>query len=99
MTSTWHVDDLKIPHMSTNAVTDIIERLDKVYGFEMYGNRTPLTVHRGKIRDYLGMTLDFRKKNKVKVSMYKFIKDMLDEIPKEMKGVAATPAADHLFKV
>ena len=31
--------------------------------------------------------------------MFKYIKEMLDEIHEEMKGVAVTPAADHLFKV
>ena len=31
--------------------------------------------------------------------MYKFIEEMLNEKPNDMKGVAATPAADHLFKV
>ena len=54
---------------------------------------------RGKVHDYLGMTLDFRTQDKMKVSMYKFIEDMLNEIPNDMKGVAATPAVDHLFKV
>ena len=31
--------------------------------------------------------------------MYKFIEEMLNDTSNDMKGVAATPAADHLFKV
>ena len=54
MTIMWYVNDLKISHMDTNVVTDIIERLDKVYGFAACENREPLTVHRGRIHYYLG---------------------------------------------
>ena len=90
----YHVDDLKISHKDPKVVTRIINKLKK-----RYGKINPLSVARGKVHDYLGMTLDFRHKRKVKVTMYNFIRDMLEEVPKEMIGADVTPAADHLFKV
>ena len=62
----WHVDDLKISHKDPKVVTRIINKLKK-----KYAKVNPLTVVRGKVHDYLGMTLDFRTKHKVKVYMYK----------------------------
>jgi hypothetical protein len=51
----WHMDDLKISYMDPTAVvTDVIDRLEKVFGIE-----GPLTKTRGSLHDYLGMTLDF----------------------------------------
>ena len=48
------MDDLKILHMDEKVVTDIIQLIDGEFGKE-----APITVTRGKIHDYLGMTLDF----------------------------------------
>ena len=93
-TITYHVNDLKISHRDPVVVTRIINKLRK-----KYGKVSPLSVARGEIHDYLGMALDFRKENTLKRTMYNFIQKMLDEIPIEMRGVAVTPAADHLFKV
>ena len=50
----WHVDDLKISHMDPEVVSNIISKLN-----ERYGKEAPLTETRGKIHEYLGMTLDF----------------------------------------
>ena len=45
------------------------------------------------------MTLDFRTKGEVQISMEHYINMMLQDAPEEMKGAAMTPAAPHLFKV
>jgi hypothetical protein len=58
----WHVDDLKLSHMGDAVVEEIISKLD-----ERYGKEAPLGVTRGKVHDYLGRTLDFSVKGKVKV--------------------------------
>jgi hypothetical protein len=58
----WHVDDLKLSHMDDAVVEEIISKLN-----ERYGKEAPLVVTRGKVHDYLGMTLDFSVKGKVKV--------------------------------
>ena len=90
----WHVDDLKISHVDPNVVTGVIDQLEKEFGAE-----TPITKTRGKVHDYLGMVLDFSTPGKVKFSMVDYIKEMLDELPEDMAGEAATPAANHLFEV
>jgi hypothetical protein len=51
------------------------------------------------IHDYLGITIDYSKKQKVKFTMYDYLEDILDEIPDDMKGTAPTPASDNLFDV
>jgi hypothetical protein len=90
----WHVDDLKISHVDPTVVTNMIDRLETVFGIE-----GPLTKTRGSIHDYLGMTLDFSSEGKVKVTMVDYIQNMLDDLPSDMDGEAATPAANHLFDV
>ena len=93
-TLVWHVDDMKISHADSRIVDGIIAMLEAEFGKE-----APLTVHRGKVHDYLGMTLDFSIDGKVRVSMEDYIKTMLAALPEDMNGIATTPAAEHLFKV
>ena len=45
------------------------------------------------------MTLDFSIDGKVQISMEEYIRNMLQELPEDMDGMATTPAAEHLFKV
>jgi hypothetical protein len=90
----WHVDDLKITHAEQEVVDEVTELLNKEYG-----KHAPLTITRGKIHEYLGMTFDYRKKGKVIISMKEYIAAMIDELPSSMRGRAVTPAANHLFNV
>jgi hypothetical protein len=90
----WHVDDLKMSHVSSAVLDSIIDRLD-----EKYGNEAPLTVTRGTVHEYLGMTIDFSEEGKVKFIMNDYVENLLDEVPEDMSGHAATPAANHLFAV
>jgi hypothetical protein len=41
-------------HINATAVTPVLALIN-----EEYGKATPLTVTRGKLHDYLGMTIDF----------------------------------------
>ena len=94
LTVLWHVDDLKISHMDDAMVTNLVDQLELEFGKE-----APLTITRGKVHDYLGMTLDFSLPGKVQVSMFDYIDKMLEALPTNMDSTAATPAAQHLFKV
>jgi hypothetical protein len=49
--------------------------------------------------EYIGMTLDFSVHGKVRVIMQDYIEEMCVELDEEMGGIAATPAAAHLFTV
>ena len=42
----WHVDDLKISHINSEVVDDILKKFDKRYGKE-----APMVTTRGKIHD------------------------------------------------
>ena len=59
-----------------------------------------MTVHRGKVHEYLGVDLDFSSAKVLKIGMIKCIKKILEEFPEEIKSAAATtPAAKDLFDV
>jgi hypothetical protein len=90
----WHVDDIKVSHVKPNTITKVLNLFDGKYGKE-----APLSVTRGKIHEYLGMTIDYSKKGKVKITMIPYIKSMLDELPPDLASKAATPAASHLFQL
>jgi hypothetical protein len=90
----WHVDDLKISHVDAQVNTDVIELINNEFG-----EQAPLTITRGKVHDYLGMTLDFTEVGKVKIKMIDYVKKMLADLPKEMNGESPTPAGDDLFTV
>ena len=90
----WHVDDLKISHVDPQVVTDVISQLDGKFGKE-----APLTITRGKIHDYIGMSIEYDNANSVQITMIDYIKSMLGELPPDMDGESATPAASHLFDV
>ena len=76
MTVTWYVDDLKISHMDSNEVTKCIEHFKKIYGDRM-------TVHCGKVHEYLGMDLDFSSAKVLKIGMIKYVKKILEEFSEE----------------
>jgi hypothetical protein len=84
------VDDLKISHVDPNGVTEVIQLLEAVFRKD-----APLTKMRQKVYDHLGMTLDFSSPGQAKILMIDYIKDMLEDMPRE----AATAAANHQFEV
>jgi len=49
-TIVWHVDDIKISHMSKDVMEDVIKSLNKRFGKESL-----LTTTRGKVLKYLGL--------------------------------------------
>jgi hypothetical protein len=90
----WHVDDLKLSHVSEAVLDVIIANLN-----ERYGQVTPLTVSKGTEHDYLGMTLDYSVPGEVTIRMDDYVQDILSEAPDDMSGTSATPAGEHLFNV
>jgi hypothetical protein len=75
-------------------VDNFINELEQQYGKEM-----PLSKSRGKTHDYLGMTLYFTRPGQVTITMIDYIKMMCMDLPQDMIGRAATPAANHLFTI
>ena len=60
-----------------------------------------MKINRGKIHEYLGMTLDFSISGEVKITMTPYIREVIEDFSKYDPGskTARTSAANHLFKV
>ena len=79
MTVTWHVDDLKISHKDSREVTKFIKHFGDIYVDRM-------TVHRGKVHDYLGMDLNLSSPKVINIGMIKYIKKIHEDFPEEIKS-------------
>ena len=92
----WHVDDLNISHASQDVIDSILDDLN-----ETYGKEAPLTFTKGKVHEYLSMTIDYSMDGKIMFIMDRYVMEILDEVPAcaEFDRIAATPAAEHLFDV
>jgi hypothetical protein len=75
-TMVWHVDDINMSHEDKKEVTRMITWLKSIYSEDM-------RVSRGKIQDYLGMTVDFTKKGEVKVTMMYLPKRLDKRLPRD----------------
>ena len=94
-TVVFHIDDLLMCHESPHVVSMIIKKLD-----DKYGSKDSLTVTRGPVHEYLGMTIDFRVKGECAYSQYDFLKKLILSLPESLKAsYRNTPAPDYLFKV
>ena len=75
-TIVWHVDDLKLSHKDPKVIENIIASLDNEYG-----ETGKMTVRRGKIHEYLGMTFDFSKPGKFIMDMEQYIYEVMKDLP------------------
>jgi hypothetical protein len=88
-TVTVHVDDLMITCADDSACESVIDLLQRTYN--------KMTIHRGLIHSYLGMVFDFSTLGKVKITMEKYINEIIRDY--NVTGTAKTPAASNLFDV
>ena len=77
MKITWHVDDLKVPHMDAFEITKSGMWLEGTH-------RENMTVHSVKVHDYLVMDLHYLEKGSVKVSMIKCVNKFLTGFQKKL---------------
>jgi hypothetical protein len=78
----WHVDDCKLSCVYTKANDKLIEVIRQEYETIFEDGSGKMKVSRGKVHEYLGMTIDFRTRGQVKITMFKFIKEILAEFEK-----------------
>jgi Reverse transcriptase (RNA-dependent DNA polymerase) len=91
----WYVDDLKLSHVDSSVVDDMIDTIKREFGKEL-----DVTVRRGKVHDYLGIQFDFSEEGKVIMTMNDYITELFKEVPDDLlKGTASTPASNYLFNV
>eukprot|EP00536_Pseudo-nitzschia_multiseries_P010625 jgi/Psemu1/203784/e_gw1.332.17.1 len=69
----------KQDNSSPTPAIEAIKKLDTIYG-----RTDPLTIRRGPIHEYLGMTIDFSTKGQVMITMYDYIKKLIDKLPPDM---------------
>ena len=58
-----------------------------------------MTIHQGKVHEYLGMKLNYHKEGKVKIDMTGYLKKILNDPPRKYQGREITSAETHLFNV
>jgi hypothetical protein len=92
MTVVWHVDDLKISHMSRSVIDGLLNYLRGKYG-------DGLVVHDGHVHDYLGVDHDYSEKGVVKMSMMKHLDKIFQDFPEDIGKASLTPASENLFKI
>jgi hypothetical protein len=92
----FHMDDLK----SSHKLKSVNDRFEKWLNSK-YGIHGKVTSTRGKVHDYLGMELDYRKRGELIINMTKYVDYMINDFPLKLgkKDVAKTPAADSLFNL
>ena len=93
----FHIDDLLMSHESPDVISMIINKLN-----DEYGSKDNLTVTRGPVHEYLGMTIDFCIKGECAYSQYDFLnKKLLISLLESLKVSCYhnTPAPEYLFKV
>ena len=88
----WHVDDLKTSHVDPAVIYSVLAGINAEYG-----KITKMTIMRGKVHKYLGINIDYSSPGKLISLMIDYIVKMIDDIPEYMKGLPATPDAQHLL--
>ena len=91
----FYVDDVLASQMDAEANLEFY-----CWCSSKYGELKPVKVKRGKVHDFLGMALNFKKTpGGVHVIQESHLKDMLESFDGELTGKALTPAANDLFLV
>ena len=94
LTVCWHVDDLKISHVSQEVVDSFIEWIKKEFG-----KVGTVKVCKGDIHPYVGFTLDYSEPGAVLIDMRDYVAQVIQDFPETVVGAAPTPAAKGLFDV
>ena len=72
--------------------SNIIKKFDKAHA-----TIDKLTMHRRKVHEYLGMTIDFTSIGEVKLSMHDMMQKLINDLPGNMIGKKNTAAPLYLF--
>jgi hypothetical protein len=102
MTITLHVDDCKLSHKKPKTMDKMIEWLRQEYESVFEDGSGKMTVSRGKLHTYLGMTLDYTSRGQVKITMLDFVDEIIaafDKADPTGSGTKTSAAPENLFKV
>ena len=90
-----YVGDLKLSHVQQDELNNIIDQLNDVFGRD----GELLAVSYGKLREYLGMTIDWNIPGKVMFTLYDYLEEILVEAPLDFDGEDVTPAISEILQV
>ena len=95
LTVQFHVDDLKASHKDQKVLDDFLDNLRSEFGQE-----DELAETRGRVHEYLGITIDYSLPGKVVFTMFDFLEDVIVEAPDDLKKSRSYyPGNDKLFHV
>jgi hypothetical protein len=103
MTIAFHVDDCKLSHKYPKEMDNMIKWLREEYKSIFEDGSGQMSVSRGKVHTYLGMTLDYTTPGQVKIPMIDYgVVEILDAFNKAKPNGSATKssaAPANLFKI
>jgi hypothetical protein len=102
MTICFHVDDCKLSHRKKTVMDRMIGYLQQEYESIFEDGSGAMTVSRGKIHKYLGMTLDYSFPGQFKSTMLYYVDEILaafDKAEPKGGGTKTSASPDSLFKV
>jgi hypothetical protein len=102
MTICFHVDDCKLSHKQSKQMDRMIKWLRQEYESIFEDGSGKMTVSRGKVHVYLGMTIDYTTPGQAKISMLGYVAEILtafDKADPKGTGTKSSAAPANLFKV
>ena len=102
MTICFHVDNCKLSHKSSRQIDRMIGYLRKEYESIFEDGSGKMTAKRGKVHEYLGMTINYSEPGQAKVTMLNYVEEILTDFDKaDLKGTGTkcSAAPDNLFVV
>jgi hypothetical protein len=102
MTICFHVDDCKLSHRTPKVMDQMIGWLRQEYESIFEDGSGQMTVSRGKVHKYLGMTLDYTIRGQVKIMMIDYVDEILtafDKADPEGSGTKTSAASENLFRI
>ena len=95
-TVTWHMDDVKVSHISPEVNKEFLNWCEEKYGSDL--NR-PVKVVKGKIHEYLAMKLDYSIPQKLRVDMQDYIEELITIFPEKLSEKIKYPWTTRLFNM
>jgi Zn-finger protein len=102
MTICFHVDDCKLSHRKSRVMDQMIKWLRQEYESIFEDGSGQMTVSRGKVHKYLGMTLDYTVRGQVKITMINYVDEILtafDKADPKGGGTKTSAAFENLFRI
>ena len=90
-TTVWYVGDLKVSHMDTEVVRNILKLIESKFEGE-------LEIKIGKNHVYLGMEITFAYEGTVEIRMDEYVREAIQAFGEDITTSVNTPATRTLFE-